>query len=76
MDPSGVFNTVFKPLPYPHAAGLSFLHEKFLRGSCRIKPSVFPCVLCNDCHFFFVLAIDEEKKGLSLCLFLGIATEP
>ena len=37
--------------------------------SCCMRAHTFPCFLCGFRHFFFVPAINNEKKGLPLCIF-------
>ena len=50
---------------------LFHIHVK-IKGAVTLKTHIFPCFLCVFRHYFFVPAIDNEKKGLPLCIFLCI----
>ena len=53
-------------------APTSALVHKISYGAVALRTHAFPCFLCNDRHFFFVLAIDEEKKDCRCAYFYAL----
>ena len=52
-------------------SGLGFGTQNIV-WAVALRTHAFPCFLCNDRHFFFVLAIDEEKKDCHCAYFYAL----